>query len=134
MKIVVLVARLLLGLMFFVFGLNNILHFMPMPPMPPSDAVTYSTILMHHGVMTFVGLLMVIAGLLLLVGRFVPLALVILGPILVNILLYHALIDPAGGVKAAIPGIVATFLEGFLITIYRRSFYTLFHPAPEILL
>ncbi len=133
MKIVVLIARLLLGLIFFVFGLNNILHFMPMPAMPPSDATTYSMILVHHGVMTFVGLLMVIAGLLLLVGRFVPLALVILGPILINILLYHALIDPQGGAKAAIPGIVATVLEVVLITVYRRSFYTLFYPAPEIL-
>jgi uncharacterized membrane protein YphA (DoxX/SURF4 family) len=133
MKIVVLVARLLLGLIFFVFGLNNILHFMKMPPMPPSDAATYTMILMNHGVMNFVGLLMVIAGLLLLVGRYVPLALVILGPILVNILLYHARIDPQGGVKAAIPGIVATVLEVFLITVYRRSFYTLFYPAPEIL-
>jgi putative oxidoreductase len=133
MKIAVLIARLLLGLIFFVFGLNGILHFLPMPAMPPSDAATFSSILMHHGYMTFVALLMVISGLLLLVGRFVPLALTMLGPILVNILLYHALLDPAAGVKAAIPGIVATVLEVFLIVVYRRSFYTLFYPAPEVL-
>jgi len=133
MKIATLIARILLGFLFTLFGSNNILHFMPLPAMPPSDALTYSTILATHGVMTFVGLLMVIAGILLLVGRFVPLALVILGPILVNILLYHALIDPAGGVKGAIPGLIATFLELFLITVYRKSFYTLFHPAPEVL-
>lgn len=133
MKIAVLVVRLLLGLVFAFFGSNNILGFLKMPPMPPSDAASFSSILIAHHFMTFVGLLMVIAGLLLLVGRFVPLALTLLGPILVNILLYHALIDPEGGVKAAIPGIVATVLWLFLLVVYRKSFYTLFHPAPEAL-
>ena len=128
MKIATLVARILLGLLFFVFGLNNILHFMPTPAMPPSDATTFATILMNSHYMTFVGLLMVIAGLLLLVGRFVPLALVLLGPILVNILLFHFLLQHGG---AAI-GLVATVLEIFLIIVYRKSFYTLFHPAPEV--
>ena len=103
MKIAVLIARILLGLMFLVFGSNDFLHFIPMQP-PPGDAGTYLGILVSHNVMSFVGLLMVIAGLLLLVGRFVPLALVILGPILVNILLNPALIDPASGVKAASTG------------------------------
>ena len=85
MKIAILIARILLGLLFLVFGANGILHFIPNPPMPPSDATTFATLLMTSHYMTFVGLLMVIAGLLLLVGRYVPLALVILGPILVNI-------------------------------------------------
>ncbi len=133
MKLVVLVARLLLGLIFFVFGANDIIPFLHMPSMPPSDAATYSGILVSHHFMTVVGLLMVIAGLLLLVGRFVPLALTILGPILVNILLFHALIAPEAGVGAAIPGLVATVLEIFLIVVYRKSFYTLFHPAPEVI-
>ncbi len=133
MKIAVLVARVLLGFIFAFFGSNNILHFLKLPAMPPSDAATFSTILATHGFMTVVGLIMVVAGVLLLVGRFVPLALTLLGPILVNILLYHALIDPAGGLGAAVPGLVATVLEVFLILIYRKSFYTLFHPAPEAL-
>jgi hypothetical protein len=88
---------------------------------------------MTHHFMTFVGLLMVISGLLLLVGRFVPLALTLLGPILVNIPLYHALIDPEGGAKAAVLGIVATALWLFLLLVYRKSFYSLLHPAPEAL-
>jgi len=46
MKIAVLIARILLGLAFLVFGLNGILHFIPQPPMPPSDATTFATILM----------------------------------------------------------------------------------------
>jgi uncharacterized membrane protein YphA (DoxX/SURF4 family) len=130
MKIAALIARILLGLIFTFFGSNDILHFWK-PQMPPSDAATYAAILVTHGVMAFIGLLMVISGILFLVGRFVPLALVLLGPILVNILLFHFFIDPMG-IKGAIPGLVATALEIFLISVYRKSFYTLFHPAPEV--
>ena len=128
MKIAILSTRILLGLLFFVFGLNGILHFMPTPPMPPSDAATFATLLMTSHYMTFVSLLMVIAGLLLLVGRFVPLALVILGPILVNILLFHFLLMHGG---EAI-GVFATVLELFLIWAYRLSFRGLFDAAPEV--
>jgi putative oxidoreductase len=129
MKIVILAARILLGLMFFVFGLNGILMFLPMPVMPPSDATTFSTILMAHKYMTFVALLQVIGGLLLLVGRFVPLGLVILGPILVNILLFHLLFVGGAGI---IPGAFATILALFLIYAYRLSFRGLFDAAPEV--
>jgi uncharacterized membrane protein YphA (DoxX/SURF4 family) len=126
MKVATLIARILLGLMFFIFGLNNILHFIPMPP-PTGDAGIYMTILGTHKFFNFIGLLMIIAGLLLLVGRFVPMALVILGPILVNILMYHLLLDPHG----IAPGLFATVLELFLILVYRRSFLGLFDAAPE---
>jgi len=128
MKIAILIVRLLLGLLFLVFGLNGILHFMKTPPMPPSDAATFATILMNSGYMTFVSVLMVIAGLLLLVGRYVPLALVILGPIIVNILCFHFLLAHGG----AAPGLFATVLELFLIWAYRLSFRGLFDPAPEV--
>ena len=129
MKTAVLIVRVLLGLMFLVFGANNILHFIPMPAQPPSDATTFSTILMEHGWMKFVGLLMVISGILLLVGRYVPLALVLLGPILVNILLYHLLLLGGHGIAA---GLVATVLELFLLWAYRLSFRGLFDAAPEV--
>ena len=128
MKYVILVSRLLLGLLFFVFGLNNILHFMKVPPMPPSDATTFSTILMQHGWMTFVGCIMVVAGLLLLVGRFVPLALTLLAPVLVNILLFHILLDGGHGI---VPGLIATVLEVVLILAYWRSFLPLLAPDPR---
>jgi len=133
MKLAVVIARILLGFIFAFFGSNLILGFLKMHAMPPGDAASFSAILARHHFMTFVGLLMVVAGILLLVGRFVPFALTLLGPILVNILLYHALIDPEAGVGAAIPGLVATALELFLIAVYRKSFYSLFHPAPEVL-
>ncbi len=129
MKIATRVARLLLGIVFFGIGLNGVLHLKQAPPMPPSDATTFITILMTHNYMTFVALLMVIAGLLLLVGRFVPLALVILGPILVNILLYHLLLLHH---DVALP-LVLTVLELFLIFIYRLSFRGLFDAAPEVI-
>jgi putative oxidoreductase len=127
MKIAVVLARVLLGLLFFVFGLNTLHSFRPVPPMPPSDATTFATLLMTSHYMTFVGVLMTIAGLLLLIGRFVPLALVILGPILVNILSFHFFLMHGG----AGMGIGATVLELFLIWAYRLSFRGLFDALPE---
>ncbi|MCU1323310.1 MAG: DoxX family protein [Acidobacteriaceae bacterium] len=124
---VVLVVRILLGLVFFAFGMIGILNLVK-AELPAGDAGVFSGILMTHGYMKFISLLEIIAGLLLLVGRFVPLGLVILGPILVNILLYHLLLDP----KGIAPGIVVTLMEVFLIWAYRRSFRGLFDASPEI--
>ena len=124
---VVLVARILLGLIFFASGMIAILNLVK-AELPPGDAGVYVNILAVHGFMKFVALLMVIAGLLLMVGRYVPLGLVILGPILVNILLYHLLLDP----KGIAPGIVVTVMEVFLIWAYRLSFRGLFDASPEI--
>jgi putative oxidoreductase len=127
MKIVVLVARLLLGLMFFVFGLNGLLHFMPMPPVP-GDAGIWAGIMMQHHWMTFVSVIQVIAGLLLLVNRFVPLALTLLAPELVNILLFHLLLTGGAGIAG---GVVCTVLELFLLFVYRRNFFPLLAMNPE---
>jgi putative oxidoreductase len=129
MKIAILVSRLLLGIVFFGFGLNGVLHLKAAPPMTPGDAASFITILMTHNYMNFVALLMVIAGLLLLVGRFVPLALVILGPILVNILLFHLLLLRE---DAALP-LALIAVEVFLIFAYRLSFRGLFDAAPEVI-
>ena len=127
MKIATLVARILLGFVFFAAGMTNLLKLGKMGGMP-ADATTFMTLMMNHNYATCVGIIMLIGGLLLLVGRFVPLGLVLLGPILVNILLFHILFQVPG----IIAGLVCTVLEIFLITVYRKSFYTLFHPAPEI--
>jgi uncharacterized membrane protein YphA (DoxX/SURF4 family) len=124
---VILVARIVLGLLFFAFGLIGVLNLVK-AQLPAGDAGVFVGVLMTHGYMKFVSLLEVIAGLLLLVGRFVPLGLVILGPILVNILLYHILLEPQG---VAI-GAVATVLEIFLIWAYRLSFRGLFDATPEL--
>jgi uncharacterized membrane protein YphA (DoxX/SURF4 family) len=127
MKIAVLIARILLGLVFLVFGLNNFLHFIPMQPMP-GDAGTFATLMYTHGWLTFHGLLYVIAGVLLIVGRYVPVALVILGPILVNILLFHVTLNP-GGIG---PGLVCAVLELFLIYAYWPAFRAIFTPKMEV--
>ena len=65
----------------------------------------------------------------MLVGRYVPLALVLLGPILVNILLFHITLQNGVGI---VPGLIATVLEVFLIWAYRLSFRGLFDAAPEV--
>ena len=128
MKYAIIIARILLGLIFFVFGLNGLLHFLPMPPMPPSDAATWSTIMMAHHWMNFVSVIQVVAGLLLLVNRCVPLALTLLAPELVNILLFHILLTGGSGIA---PGLVSTILELFLLFVYRRNFIPLLAMNPE---
>jgi len=95
MKIVTVIARILLGLLFLVFGLNGFLHFIPMQP-PTGLAGQYmgALFLSHYLVVVFV--LEAVGGLLLLINRYVPLALVLLGPVIVNIVLFHACLAPAG--------------------------------------
>jgi putative oxidoreductase len=127
MKIAVVIARILLGLPFLIFGLNDFFHFMPMPPIP-GDAGTLSTIMYTHGWLTFHGLLYVIAAVLLLVGRYVPVGLVILGPIIVNILVFHLTLLPAG----IGPGLVCTALEIFLIYAYWPAFRAIFTAKMEV--
>ena len=96
MKIVVLIARLLLGLTFVVFGLNGFLNFLSIGPMPSGLAGQFIGALFQSHYYYVVAGLQVIGGVLFLANRFVPLALVLLGPIIVNILLYHVFLNPAG--------------------------------------
>jgi putative oxidoreductase len=95
MKIAILIARILLGLLFTVFGLNGFLHFIPMQP-PAGLAGQYMGALFVSHYLVVVFLVQLIGGILLLVNRFVPLALLLLGPVLVNILLFHAFMAPEG--------------------------------------
>ncbi|HYX30143.1 MAG TPA: hypothetical protein VE863_16495 [Pyrinomonadaceae bacterium] len=96
MKIVILIARLLLGLVFVVFGLNGFLNFLSMGPMPTGLAGQFIGALFVSHYYWVVAALQIIGGLLLLVNRFVPLALVLLGPVIVNILLYHLFLNISG--------------------------------------
>lgn len=106
MRIAAHIARVLLGLMFLVFGLNGFLHFISQPPPPAGTASQFLRALGASHYMVPVFALQLIGGVLLLANRFVPLALVLLGPIIVNILLYHSLMAPAG----LPPGVVALVL------------------------
>jgi putative oxidoreductase len=96
MKIAILIARLLLGLILVVFGLNGFLNFLDMGPMPSGLAGQFIAALAQSHYFWVVAGLQVVGGLLLLVNRFVPLALVLLGPVIVNILLYHLFLNRAG--------------------------------------
>jgi putative oxidoreductase len=95
MRIAGLIARYLLGLIFVVFGANGFLHFIPMPP-PPGVAGQFMGALFVSHVLVVIFLLELIGGILLLVGRYVPLGLVLLGPVIVNIVLFHAFMAPSG--------------------------------------
>jgi uncharacterized membrane protein YphA (DoxX/SURF4 family) len=126
MKVAVLIARILLGLEFVLFGLNGFLQFLHMPP-PTGVALQFVGALFVSKYYVAVFALQLIGGLLLLSGRYVPLALVILGPILFNILLFHGTMAPAGlplalitfvlwiivfwGVREAFAGIFAAKVE-----------------------
>jgi putative oxidoreductase len=117
MKIATLIARILLGLLFLVFGLNGFLHFIPMAP-PAGLAGQYMGALFLSHYLVAVFLLQTIGGALLLANRFVPLALILLGPVLVNILLFHALMAPEGLPVA----LFATVLWAILFYAVRRAF------------
>jgi putative oxidoreductase len=117
MKIATLVARILLGLLFLVFGLNGFLHFIPMAP-PAGLAGQYMGALFLSHYLVAVFLTQIIGGVLLLANRYVPLALVLLGPVLVNILLFHALMAPEGLPVA----LFATVLWALLFYAVRRAF------------
>ena len=95
MKIASTIARYLLGLIFFVFGLNGFLHFIPQPP-PPGVAGQFLGALFVSNFLIVVFLLEIIPAVLLLINRYVPLALVLLGPVIVNIFLFHAFMAPSG--------------------------------------
>ena len=95
MKITALVARYLLGLIFLVFGLNGFLHFIPMPP-PTGVAGQFMGALFVSHYLVPIFLIQVVGGILLLANRFVPLALALLAPVVVNIVLFHALMAPEG--------------------------------------
>ena len=124
MKIIAIIARVLLGVMFVIFGSNIFLHFIPAPPLPATLAGDFSKALMQSHYIYVVGLLQVIGGLLLLIGRNVPLGLALLGPVIVNILLFHIFLDTSGLPMA----IVVTVLALLLLWRYRTNFAGIVRP------
>ena len=121
MKIVLLIIRLLLGLVFFVFGLNAFLNFIP-AVLPSGMAGDYVKILVQSQYVLFIGGFQVIGGALLLVNRYVPLGLTVLGPVIVNILLYHLLLSHMGSSVA----ILVAIFWGVLAFHHRQYFASLF--------
>lgn len=109
MKVAVIIARVLLGLMFVVFGSNAFLHFIPMPPMEGHSGEFIGS-MAATGYMKAVASFQVAGGALLLIGRFVPLGLTLLGPVLVNIVFFHIFMDRSGLLMAALVCALALFL------------------------
>lgn len=101
MKIVSTIARFLLGLIFVVFGLNGILQFIPMPP-PTGVAGQFVGALFLSHFLFVIMLVQILGGILLIANRFVPLGLTLLGPVIVNIFFFHALMDPSNLPRAAV--------------------------------
>ena len=126
MRYVIMGARIIEGLIFLVFGLNGLLHFYNPPP-PTGDALAWFVIMGGHHWINFIAVVQLVGGLLLLVNRFVPLALTILAPVIVNILLFHALLWPQGAWLA----LVVLVMEVFLMVVYWRSFAPLLQMNPE---
>jgi putative oxidoreductase len=123
MKYAIIIARLLLGLVFVVFGSNAFLHFIPVPPMQ-GQAGAFIGALISSGYIYPIAMLQVLGGLFLLIGRFIPLGLTLLGPVIVNIVLYHIFLDQSG-----LPMAVAiSALALFLLWIYRYRFPAIFQP------
>jgi putative oxidoreductase len=122
MKIASNIARYLIALVFIVFGLNGFLHFLPMKPPSSETAMQYLTVMSASHFLWFVFGLQLIAGALFLDRRTVPLALTLAGPLIVNILLFHVLMDPAG----IGPGLVVTTLWFVIYWQFRAAFHGVF--------
>lgn len=96
MKIAAIISRYLLGLVFTVFGLNGFLQFIPAQPMPPLAMQFFGSLIQSHYSIAIFAIQLVGGLLLLATSRYVPLALTLLAPIIVNIVLFHATMAPSG--------------------------------------
>ena len=124
MKIATIIARVLLGLVFTVFGANIFLHFIPMPEQKPSLATDFAKALMESHYMYVVGFCQVAGGLILLTGRYIPIGITLLGPVIVNILCFHIFMNHQGLPIA----LVVAALALFLLWRHRANFAGLLKP------
>ncbi|HTB72842.1 MAG TPA: DoxX family membrane protein [Polyangiaceae bacterium] len=111
-------TRIALGLLFAVFGLNKVLHFLPQPPMSGPPGEFFGALWATGYMLPLIAATEVTSGVLLLAGRFIPLALTLLAPVLVNILAFHVFLAPAG---IPVP-LVALAAEIYLAWSYRDAF------------
>lgn len=113
-------ARFVLGSVFFVFGLNGFANFIPPPSEPiPEAAMSFGVAMMNTGYLfQFIKGTEVLGGLLLLCNRFVPLALVVLAPIVLNILAFHLWLVPSGTGLS----VVLLSIELYLAWVYRAAY------------
>jgi putative oxidoreductase len=124
MKIATIIARCLLGLVFVVFGANKFLHFLPKPPMQGAGAQFMGAMFETHYIYVTAAC-EVVGGLLLLTGRYLPLGLTLVGPVIVNILSFHIFMDNSGLPIA----LVVSALALFLLWRHREHFAGLVKPV-----
>lgn len=115
-------TRLILGLIFVVFGLNGFLNFLPMPAPSPEGGQFLGALAVTGYFFPVLKFTEILAGALLLANIFTPLALILLSPIIVQIFLYHAILDPAG---LLLP-IIIVILQSYLGYTYFAYFKPLF--------
>lgn len=127
MKFAVIGARVLLGLIFVVFGLNGFFRFIPTPEMTDAAGSLMGALVATGYFMMVVKLVEVSAGLMILTGRFLPLGLILLAPVSIHILLFHVFLDPAGLPMA----IFIIVLQLFLAWAYRDSFGCVLQANPK---
>lgn len=126
-RIATLVVRSLLGLAFVVFGLNFFFNFMPMPPLSGPPANFMGALFATGYMFPMIKGVEVIGGLMLLTGRFVPLGLLFLAPIVVNIAAFHVFLTPGEiGMSAVFVAMLA-----FLGYAYRGSFRSVLDPSAK---
>ena len=113
-------ARVVLGLVFFGFGLNGLLHLFPLPPAQGAAAVFINGLIASRYFFPLLFVTYLLTGAALLVGRFVPFALAVLAPIIVNIAVMHLFL-PSSGAEICLASVV-TLLEIFLTWSYRAAF------------
>lgn len=119
MRYVTPALRILSGLAYIVFGLNGFLAFMPAPETLPREVLDFLNALAGSGYMLqLIGATQIVAGVLLLVNRFVPLALALLAPFLVNSIAFHLVLEPTGLPMA----LVFVAIEIYLAWVYRDAF------------
>jgi putative oxidoreductase len=129
MRVAIIVARILLGLVFFVFGLNGFLHFMPNPPPTPAAGAFFGALIQTGYMFTLIFGPQVVGGALLLLGVAVPFALVILAPDIVNIICFHIFLSPVP--MQVVIALIVTALAAFLAWQYRDAFAPLFRSTPR---
>jgi hypothetical protein len=110
-------ARYLLGAIFFVFGLNGFLGFLPQPPLAPEGGAFLGALAATGYMFPLIKGTELVAAVLLLSNRFVPLSLALLAPITVNIFAFHALLSPGLALPAAIIA-----LQLYLAYAYRAQY------------
>jgi uncharacterized membrane protein YphA (DoxX/SURF4 family) len=119
-------ARLLLGVIFTVFGLNGFFNFLPMPPPPPAAGAFFGSLAATGYMLPLLKGFEVFAGVLLLSGRMVPFALTLLAPIVVNIVAFHLFLAPQG-----LPLAIVVLGLGSYLALVNRAAYSALFAAPR---